>query len=278
MSSRRRLLNDAAQALQTAGASDARLDAEWMLAHVLGVQRLMLLADADAPVNPDAIRRYMDMIARRAAGDPLQYVLGEADFMGHTFQVDARVLIPRPDTETLCEMAIGRIVGGARMLDIGTGSGALAISIALACPEADVTAVDVSEDALAVARANGLRLGAQVHFLQSDLFAALRGNAYDLIVSNPPYIPSAALGALQKEVRREPRLALDGGTDGLALYRRIIAALPLHLARGGSLLLEAGDGQAEAVAAMLDGQFKSIHIAHDLAGLARVVTGDGYAG
>lgn len=278
MTSRRQLLNDAARQLLAAGASDARIDAEWMLAHVLGHSRLMLLTDPDAPVDTEEAARFRGMTARRAGGLPLQYLLGEADFMGRTFQVDERVLIPRPDTETLCELSIARLQAGMRALDVGTGSGALAVSLALAIPGALVTAVDISADALAVAAENSLRLGASVRFVQSDLFAALPGEVFDLVVSNPPYIPSGALAGLQREVRQEPRLALDGGADGLSYYRRIVQALPGHLIPGGTLLLEVGDGQADAVAAMLHTIFARTYIAPDLAGLARVVIGDGYAG
>lgn len=278
MNSRRRLLTDAAARLDRAGASDARLDAEWLLAEATGVPRLMLLIDAAAPVDDAAASRFAALLDRRAAGEPLQYVLGEAAFMGRPFAVDARVLIPRPDTETLCMAAIERIRPGMRVLDIGTGSGALAVTLALACPEASVTAVDISDGALAVARANAARHGASVAFVRSDLFTSLEDAWYDRIVSNPPYIRAGDLETLQAEVRREPTLALDGGADGLDFYRRIAEALPAHLTKGGALLLEVGDGQAADVVALLRGHFKEISTLRDLAGLERVVVGDGYAG
>lgn len=274
----RQALSDGAERLAATGVPDARLDAEWLLSGVVGMPRLtMLLAQEEALSAPDAAR-YETLLARRAEGEPLQYVLGEADFMGHTFHVDARVLIPRCDTETLCEAAISRLSGGGRMLDIGTGSGALAIAVKLAARAAKVTGSDISRDALWVAEANGRRLGADVTWKQSDLFASLSGERFDVIVSNPPYIPSGEFGALQREVRREPRQALDGGADGLAFYRRIAAGLPAHLMPGGSLLLETGDGQAQAVSAMLKKSFESIKIIRDLKGLERVVAGDRYAG
>ncbi len=278
MSSRRQLLFNAAARLTAAGASDARLDAEWLLSHALNVPRLMLLADAGQDVPPNDAERYEALVVRRAEGQPLQYVLGEADFMGRTFQVDARVLIPRCDTETLCEAVTERLRAGMRVVDIGTGSGALAVSAALACPGAEVTGVDISAEALAVARANGEWLGARVRWVQSDLFDALQGETFDLVVSNPPYIPTRELVGLQREVRQEPSLALDGGPDGLAFYRRIVASLPAHLRRGGSLLLEIGDGQAEDVTALFMGKFDQIRTLRDLSGLKRVVAGDGYAG
>lgn len=278
MSSRRLLLNEAAERLAKADASDARLDAEWMLAHCLKISRLMMLVELDAEVSEPDAKAYDMLVRRRAMGAPLQYVLGEAEFMGRLFVVDERVLIPRPDTETLCEAAILRLKPGSRVLDIGTGSGALAVSVALATPLARVTAADISPGALLVAGQNAERLGAKVSFVHSDLFSALGGCLYDVILSNPPYIPAGDLPGLQREVRHEPALALDGGTDGLDFYRRIVAALPGHLAGGGSLLLEVGDGQADDVAAMLAARFEKIEVLRDLAGLERVVTGDGYAG
>lgn len=278
MSSRRQLLNDAAARLTLAGASDAALDAGWMLAHVLGQPRLLMLAGLEAQVEEQAAACFAALVDRREKGEPLQYVLGEADFMGHTFRVDARVLVPRPDTETLCEAAIARMKPGMQVLDIGTGSGALAVSMALAIPDARVTAVDISPDALAVACENGARLGAHVSWVQGDLFSALDGQRFDVIVSNPPYIPTGELAQLQWEVRSEPKLALDGGADGLDFYRRIVDGLATHLNPGGALLLEVGDGQAADVAALLDGRFSHIEILRDLAGLERTVIGDVYAG
>lgn len=278
MNSRRFLLNEAAAQLTAAGASDAALDAQWLLAHCLRMPRLRLLMALEEAVPGDTARAYRALVARRAAHEPLQYVLGEADFMGHTFRVDSRVLIPRADTETLCEAAIARLQVGGSALEIGAGSGAVAISVALACPAARVAAVDISGDALAVARANGARLGAGVRWAQGDLLAPFAGERFDVILSNPPYIESGALLTLQREVRREPQLALDGGADGLDFYRRILRVLPEHLCEGGALLLEVGDGQAVAVSAMMEEHFAKIDTLRDLAGLARVVTGDGYAG
>lgn len=279
MNSRRQWLNEATARLKAAGASDARLDAEWMLAHVLALPRLRVLVDLDAPVAEDMAEAYVALVTRRADGLPLQYVLGEAVFMGRPFVVDARVLIPRGDTEALCEAAMRRMGPEVRtVLDIGTGSGALAVSLALFRPDAAVTAVDISEDALAVARENAGRLGATVRFFQSDLFSALQGEVFDVIVSNPPYIARGELDSLQREVRHEPWLALDGGVSGLSFYRRIVDALSAHQAPGGSLLFEVGDGQAADVQALMRPHFQQIEIARDLAGLERVVAGDGYAG
>lgn len=278
MASRRQWLNEATQRLTGAGASDARLDAQWMLAQVLSMPRLLMLVELDESVAPEAASRFEALVSARESGKPLQYVLGEADFMGRTFSVDERVLIPRADTETLCEAALARLRPQGRALEIGAGSGAVAVSLALERPHAQVTAVDISPQALEVARANGLRHGAAVEWLQSDLYAALDGRVFDVILSNPPYIPTGELAALQAEVRREPRLALDGGADGLVFYRRLLGGLPGRLAGGGSLLLEVGDGQSREVSALVRPLFDKTEILRDLAGLERVVAGDGYAG
>ena len=278
MSSRKQTLDAASARLAATNVPDAQLDAQWLLSHVLGISRLLLLADLHAPLSPEDESRYDALLSRRAAGEPLQYVLGEASFMGHTFRVDSRVLIPRSDTETLCVAALARLNPGMRALDIGTGSGALAISMALACNGAHITAVDISADALVVAQANATELGASVTWLESNLFAALSGQRFHMIVSNPPYIPTGDLATLQAEVRREPQTALDGGSDGLSFYRRILAKLPDHLEPGGFLALEVGDGQSQPVASLLQGHFDAIQILRDLQGLDRTVIGDRYAG
>lgn len=274
---RKNALNEASERLKAAGASDAVLDAQLLMAHVCGVPRLTLLLALDDPLDDAQASAFFRLLALRVSGLPLQYVLGEAHFMGHVFQVDARVLIPRWDTEGLCEAAIARVKKGDHVLDMGAGSGAIAISVALACPYARVVAADISGEALSVARANAKRLGAKVQFVQSDLYAAL-SQRFDIIISNPPYIPSREIGALQPEVQKEPVLALDGGADGLRFYRGIVAGLPSHLVSGGSLLLEVGDGQSEQVAACLAGLFETISIQRDLNHLERIVIGDGYAG
>lgn len=275
---RRQALSDARARLEKAGATDAALDAQWLLSAVTEVPRLLLLAQGEEALSAGEAERFSALVKKRASGMPLQYVLGEAAFMGRVFRVNEHTLIPRGDTERLCEAALQRLREDARALDIGTGSGALAVSMALYCPGASVWAVDISPEALKVARENAARLGAAVRFRESDLFSALTGEAFDLIVSNPPYIETAALPTLQAEVRREPRLALDGGADGLSFYRRIAAALPGHLRPGGSLLLEAGDGQAGAVSEMLERMFAKVEIHKDYSGLDRVLIGDGYAG
>lgn len=278
MKNRRNALKEAAALLETAGCSDARLDAEWLLAEVAGLSRLALLLDLDAPLSEQETARFSDYTARRAAGDPLQYVLGRADFMGHAFRSDARALIPRCDTEPLCEAVIER-AGALKtpsVLELGAGSGAVSVSVKLACPGACVTAADVSRDALGLCRENAALHGMQIEWVESDWFSALAGRKFDLIFSNPPYIPSHELNALQSEVRREPALALDGGADGLNFYRRTMLELPEHLNAGGSLLFETGDGESEAVLAMLAECFAHTEMRRDLGSLPRVVIGDGY--
>ena len=240
------------QKLLAADVPDAAYDAQAMLAHVLGEDMLRMRAESWREIAAEAAARYEAMIARRAAREPMQYILGETCFMGFTFHVEPGVLIPRFDTEVLCEEAVRRLgKGKRRVLDIGTGSGALAVSIALLAPQCEVTAVDVSDTALAVAAQNARRLGADVRFVKSDCFAALEGERFDMIVSNPPYIDDEEMKELMPEVLMEPELALFGGRDGLDFYRRISREAPAHLAPGGCLLFEIGWKQKEAVEALV---------------------------
>lgn len=280
MNDRRSALKDAAARLEAAGCSDARLDAEWMLAEATGLPRLSLLLDLDAPLSDQEAARFSAYLARRAAGDPLQYVLGHTDFMGHEFRCDARALIPRGDTEPLCEAVIER-AGALKtpsVLELGAGSGAVSVSVKLACPGAAVTAADISREALSLCRENAALHRTQVEWIESDWFTSLAGRSFDIIFSNPPYIPAGDLAALQSEVRREPTLALDGGADGLDFYRRTLRELPHHLRRGGSLLFEIGDGERDAVLALMDGHFTRLQTRCDWGNLPRVIIGDGYDG
>lgn len=273
----RQALAEGARLLENANTPDARLDAAWLLEAVVQKPRLALALDESLLTEPQA-ERYASMLARRAAGEPLQYILGEQDFFGLRFRVDGRVLIPRPETEILCEKALDYIRArpGMKALDLCAGSGALAVTLALRCPEAEVWACDISPDALEVACLNARRLGASIRFMQGDLFAPLSGERFDLIVSNPPYVARFELGKLQPEVRHEPKLALDGGPDGLDFYRRIAREAPGHLSEGGRILLEVGAGQAEAVASLLASQgFVPDGIIHDLSGIPRVVCAAG---
>lgn len=257
------------------GMADAHADATWLMAHVMGERtRAGLLQRGGEPLREAERETFDGLVARRMAGEPLQYIIGSQPFMGHDFLVDPRVLIPRPETEELCALALARIPldAPARVLDMGTGSGALAVSVALARPRARVVAVDISTDALCVARENALRLHAErVRFVHSDLLAALTEETFDVILSNPPYIARHCLENLQTEVRCEPQSALDGGIDGLDFYRSLAQEAPLHLLPGGYLLVEIGFDQASAVSALFEGAIGPVAVHNDLQGLPRVV-------
>lgn len=264
----------AAQAMEARGNLDAIPDADWMLCEALRCGRGQLRLFGERALTPDQSARLEGMLARRLDGEPLQYILGNQPFMGLDFKVDSRVLIPRQDTETLCEAALEALDGmeSPEVLDLCTGSGALAVSIKRLCPKARVCASDLSLDALTLARENARALGAAVEFFQGDLFAPLKGRTFDLIVTNPPYIPSGDLSALQKEVQQEPRMALDGGADGLDFYRRIALEAPSHLKTAGLLMAEVGVLQAQAVGALFGAALGgSVRVIRDLCGIERVV-------
>lgn len=251
---------------------DARLDAEYLLAGVLKVPRLPLLLDKQRVLTEMEYGAYCALLQRRAQREPLQYILEEQPFMGLSFRTDPRALIPRNDTECVCEEALRHIRGRMQVLDLCTGSGALGIAIKKLRPGCDVTLSDLSEEALSLARENADRLQADVRILQGDLFAPVQGEKFHLIVSNPPYIPEGLRGTLQKEVEKEPEMALFAGADGLAFYRRIAREAPLHLNEGGVLVLEFGDDQAAAVSALLEAQFDQITVIRDMDGLDRGVS------
>ena len=252
---------------------EPRLDAEYMLAEALHTSRLMMLIDKSRALTATEEETFERMVARREQREPLQYILGSQSFMGFSFKTDPRALIPRNDTEALCEEALRHIRPGDRVLDLCTGTGALGIAIKKLCPKAIVTATDISEAALSLAEENTRNLQADVRFLQGDLFAPVSGEEFEVIVSNPPYIPEALRGHLQAEVEKEPAFALFAGEDGLDFYRRIAREAPSWLSPQGWLCLEVGDGEAEAVAALLKTDFESVRILPDLNGLDRVVSG-----
>ncbi len=254
------------------GVDAPRLTAELLLASALGCDRVRLYLDFDKPLGEPELARYRALVKRRAEGEPTAYLVGAREFFGRRFQVDARVLVPRPETELLVEAALAALPEGGAALDLGAGSGAVAVSLALGRPGARVTAVDLSAEALEVARANAAALGAAVELLAGDLFAPLPAGArFDVIASNPPYVPTGELAGLQREVRREPRLALDGGPDGLAVLRRIVAEAPRWLSPGGALLLEMHESHLEALPALcLAAGFAAAEARRDLAGLPRL--------
>lgn len=265
-----------AEALKRAGCllsarqtPDAALDAEYLLAEALRTPRLSLRLQKTRLLSETELRAFNAMLDRRAAREPLQYILGTQMFMGLEIKTDCRALIPRFDTECVCEAAIARVRDGMEVLDLCTGTGAIALAIKHARPKARVTGTDISGDALALARENARRLGLDAAFLQGDLFQAVDTRRFGLIVSNPPYIPDGLRGQLQREVEREPALALFGGADGLDFYRRIAAEAPDRLLPGGWLVLETGDGEGDAVAALLRPRFEEITRFGDWNGLER---------
>ena len=247
----REVLKAATARLEAAGVPNPDYDAAVMLGHVLSEDALMLRASSWKEMPQQKLEGYEAIIARREAREPMQYILGSTGFMGLEFHVEPGVLIPRPDTEILCEEALRRLAPGARVLDIGTGSGVLAVSIAKLGKDAQVTAVDVSDTALAIAAGNAEKNGANVRFVRSDCFAALAGEKFDMIVSNPPYINSEEMAQLMPEVCQEPELALFGGEDGLDFYRRISREAGAYLHDGGCLLFEIGWQQKDAVSDLL---------------------------
>ncbi len=243
----------AAAQLRTAGVLDPAWDSGQLMSRVTGLAPLMARL-SERELTAEEAAAFDVLVQRRLQREPLQYILGTQDFCGRSFAVDGRVLIPRPETELLAERAVRALQDfgpGAHALDLCCGSGCLGITLALEVPSAQVDMADLSEDALAVTRKNAERLGAQVSLLRGDLWDAVDARQYQLIVSNPPYIPDADCLALQAEVMREPPMALKGGMDGLDFYRRIAAGLRKHLLPGGVLLLEVGFDQAERVAELL---------------------------
>lgn len=252
------------------GVESARLNIEHLLAHVLGKRRMDLYLEFDRPLGDRELAPLRDLVRRRADGEPLQHLLGTVEFCGREFRCDARALVPRPETELLCEKLAGQ--GSAhRVVDVGTGSGVIALTLAAEMPEAQVEGVDVSDDALALARENAERLGLaeRVRWHASDLLAVVEGEI-DLLVANLPYIASEEIAGLSREVRRDPGLALDGGEDGIRLIERLADEAPRVLR--GRLALEIGHGQADAVAALLAARnFRDIRPECDYEGRERFV-------
>lgn len=263
--------------LAEAGIEEAELDSRYLLLEAFGLDlaHFLLKEQEQVPTVDGRTREYSDAIQARACRAPLQYLVGSQEFMGFSFLVDERVLIPRQDTETLVELVLQENPEPEkRVLDLCTGSGCIAVSLALLGKYSRVDAADLSEEALEVAGENGKRLESGVRFLKSDLFRDLdREKKYDIIASNPPYIPSQVIEGLEPEVRDyEPRMALDGSGDGLAFYRRIAAESGVFLADGGRLYLEIGHDQGEAVETLLkENGFVHIKVVKDAAGNDRVV-------
>jgi len=258
------------------GVENARLESEWLLSAALGLDRVGLYVNFDRPLTAPELAGIRTLVARRARREPLQYILGSQEFYGLEFEVAPGVLIPRHDTEVLVREAVNRAGKGAEILDIGVGSGCIAVALATALPDAVVCGVDPSPEALVLAERNAQRHGVSLSLFRGSLFEPFQAREFDLIVSNPPYIPTPDLAGLQPEVRDyEPRGALDGGADGLDFYRLIIPGSLSRLRAGGWLLLEMGIGQAGDLQAMFraTGSFGELFTARDPGGIDRVVGG-----
>jgi release factor glutamine methyltransferase len=259
------------------GSPSARLDAELLLGHALGLSRVELYTQHDRPLGEDELAVCRALVGRRAAREPVAYIIGSRRFRRLELEVDESVLIPRPETEELVEACLELLRGleGPTVLDVGTGSGAIGLAIADEHPGARVCGCDSSPAALAVAARNAARAGSEVELVESDLLAALPGRRFDLIVSNPPYVSVAELDRLEPEVARfEPRAATVAGADGLDVFRRLLPQLAPHLEPAGRVALECGERQAAWLAAELDGLgFGGVFRRRDLAGRERIVGG-----
>lgn len=250
-------------------------NAQLLITSMLDISVTDYMLSADKEISDDDVKVIQDMAVRIKCGEPLQYVVGATEFMSLKFKVRPGVLIPRADTEALVELAIKEIGDrGASVLDIGSGSGCVAISIATYCKNAKVTSIDISETALSVANENALLNNIDVNFIKCDIMTTVPDGRFDMIISNPPYIPTDVINTLDKNVREyEPKTALDGGLDGLDFYRRIIAVAPQLLNKGGKLLFEVGHDQSDDVAELLKSEFTDISTHKDLCGINRVVLG-----
>ena len=260
------------------GTDLARLEAEILLCHVLGKDRLYLAVHKADPIRDDDAKRFLELCQRRAKGEPSAYITGIREFMSLEFEVNSSVLIPRPETEMLAELICSKYKGkNANIIDICTGSGAIACSVAHYLPDALVTAVDISKDALAVASRNCKRLGVadRVTLMRADALEKIDvSQKFDLAVSNPPYIETDVIATLEVDVKDfEPMLALDGGEDGLIFYRQIVNNIKSVLKEGGELYFEIGSSQGNDVAHIMSTQFENVTVIKDLAGLDRIVTG-----
>jgi release factor glutamine methyltransferase len=257
---------------QKHGIESARLNAELLLAHVLGKKRIDLYLEFDRPLGEKELEPLRDLMKRRAMGEPLQHLLGTVEFHGRTFLCDRRALVPRPETEHLVELLAALKTRPERVLDVGTGSGVIALTLAAEWPEATVEAIDISPEALALSAENAARLGLaeRVRFIQGDLFAGLSGGLYGLIVANLPYIPAGEVETLSREVRHDPVTALDGGPDGTRVIREFLEQARGFLAPGGMVALEIGAGQSEMLMEHLRLlAYKEISSRADLGGINR---------
>ena len=271
------VLRGAESYLAARGVENPRLNAEHLLAHALGLKRMELYLQFDRALGEAERAPLRESVRRRGAREPLQHVLGTVEFHGRVFTCDARALVPRPETEQLVEIALEIARGRStpvHILDIGTGSGVIALTLACELPGSEVQATDISEDALLLAAENAIRHeAAAVRFSHEDLLPS-GAEVYDLIVANLPYIPTGEIASLAEEVRRDPHGALDGGADGLDLVRRLVEAAPGRLAPGGALLLEIGRGQGATVETLLASRkFRDISVRPDYQNIPRFAVG-----
>ncbi|MGO0123405.1 peptide chain release factor N(5)-glutamine methyltransferase [Desulfothermobacter acidiphilus] len=265
--------------LKEAGIKEARLEAEVLLAHLTKRDRLFLYGAADLPVPFLTRLRFWELVGRRLAGEPLAYLIGKREFWGLELEVTPAVLVPRPETELLVEAGLEKVKGkeSPLLVDVGTGSGAVAVSWAVSLPRARLLALDTSPEALCCARRNARRHGVEerITFLAGDLLSPLEDSPVagkvDLVGANLPYIPRAFLPTLSREVQREPRQALDGGADGLALYRRLVPQAKKILRPGGYLLAEMAPWQRSGMLELFDEDWEELEVRRDLAGRARLV-------
>lgn len=271
----RQLYEYGVKMLEEAGIEEAKLDARLLLEYICHTDRNALLVHGDSERNAMEEQFYRMCIEKRATRIPLQHITGEQEFMGLTFRVNEHTLIPRQDTEILVEEGMRRMFDGMRILDMCTGSGCILLSLLKYSNECEGTGVDISEEALKVARENAKRLGLDAEFIQGDLFENVPEKKYDMMISNPPYIETAIIETLMPEVREhEPMQALDGMEDGLFFYRKIVEKAGGFLEKGGWLLFEIGYNQGEAVKELMTAQgFQGVEVVKDYAGLDRVVLG-----
>ncbi|BBB91497.1 MAG TPA: peptide chain release factor N(5)-glutamine methyltransferase [Methylomusa anaerophila] len=275
------ILNWTRQYFSEKGVENPRLDAEVLLSHILGRDRLYLYTHFDQPLTASELAAYREMVKKRAKRAPVAYITGRKEFMGLEFAVSPAVLIPRPDTEILVEAVLSRLqkLTKPEIADLGTGSGAIIVSLLAVIPSACGVAVDLSPEALAVAGENARRhqVEERLTLCCGDLISPLTGRKFDALISNPPYIPTAAIAGLSPEVRQEPRVALDGGEDGLIFYRCIVAKGAQYLKPGGFIAVEVGMGQARPVAALAAAETRLTvaEVIKDYSGIERVVVFQG---
>ena len=268
----RTAIQAAVRRLTISGVPDPTWDAAHLLSDILQRPALELRLDTDTLLTPLQEEAYEALICRREKREPLQYIEGETDFCGHVFSVTHDVLIPRPETEMLVAHAVHSAPNAACVLDVCCGSGCIGLSVKFARPDLQVVLSDISPEALAVARRNAARLSCDVTLTQGDLLTPFAAGHFALILANPPYIPSGECDHLQSEVMQEPRLALDGGADGLQVYRRLVQSAVTVLTPGGELVLELGDGEADSVSALArEAGFRNISVFPDFQGIARML-------